>query len=134
MLVPNQQHQSIVTFHVKHSRGEVYIGHGRLFVCLSMCLSLSAFPHYCTDPDVTWGNGRGCPLVVHYWVHRFHIYDSIAPNAKCQRVLVLVPCLVLVFVLLRDRPGFPDKNLKLDFWSRFMTTMVVDEKSNCSKL
>jgi len=24
-------------------------------------------PHYCTDPDVTWGHGRGCPLVVHYW-------------------------------------------------------------------
>jgi len=27
----------------------MYIGHGRLFVCLS----LSAFPHYCSDPDVT---------------------------------------------------------------------------------
>jgi len=35
----------------------VYIGHGRLCVCvcLSVCLSLAAFPHYCTDPDVTWG-------------------------------------------------------------------------------
>ena len=34
-------------------------------VCV--CLSLAAFPHYCMDPDVTWGNGRGwgCPLVVH---------------------------------------------------------------------
>jgi len=34
-------------------------GHGRLcvcvFVCVSVCLSLAAFPHYCTDPDVTWG-------------------------------------------------------------------------------
>ena len=29
-------------------------------VCVSVCLSLAAFPHYCTDPDVTWGNGRGC--------------------------------------------------------------------------
>jgi len=29
-------------------------GHGHLCVCLS----LAAFPHYCTDPDVTWGNGR----------------------------------------------------------------------------
>jgi len=26
---------------------------------LSVCLSLAAFPQYCTDPDVTWGNGRG---------------------------------------------------------------------------
>ena len=30
----------------------------------------------------TWGNGRGCPLVVHYWsdlqsVHGFRCYDSI---------------------------------------------------------
>jgi len=23
-------------------------------VCVSVCLSLAAFPHYCTDPDVTW--------------------------------------------------------------------------------
>ena len=84
-------------------------GHSRLCVCLS----LAAFPLYCMDPDVTWGNGRGCPLVVHYWadlqsVHGFcsydntHVYKLIAlytanaysakckmSNAKCQRVLVL---------------------------------------------
>jgi len=41
------------------------------------------------DPDVTWGNGRGCPLVVHYWadlqsVHGFRCYDNIAPNVKYQ--------------------------------------------------
>ena len=40
---------------------------------------------------MTWG----CPLVVNYWadlqsVHRFHCYDNIAPNAKCQQVLVFV--------------------------------------------
>jgi len=30
-------------------------------VCLSLsvCLSLAAFRHYCTDQDVTWGNGSG---------------------------------------------------------------------------
>ena len=34
-------------------------------VCLCVCLSLAAFPHYCTDPGVSWGNGRrcGCPLL-----------------------------------------------------------------------
>ena len=32
-------------------------------ICFSVCLSL----HCCTDPDVTSGNGRRCPLVVHYW-------------------------------------------------------------------
>jgi len=51
-------------------------------VCLSVYLSLTAFPHYSTDPDVTWWNGKGCPLVVHYWaglqsVHVFRCYDNI---------------------------------------------------------
>jgi len=87
---------TIITFRVRSSRGEMYIGHGRLCVCLS----LAAFPHYCTDPDVTWENGRTYPLVVHYWadlqsVHEFRCYDNTAPNAKCQRVLVLALCLVL---------------------------------------
>jgi len=36
-------------------------------VCVSVCLSAAVRPHYCTDPDVNWGYGRGCPLVVHYW-------------------------------------------------------------------
>jgi len=33
----------------------MYIGNGRL----SVCLSLAVLQHYCMDPDVTWGNGRG---------------------------------------------------------------------------
>jgi len=42
------------------------------------------------------------PLVVHYWtdlqsVYGFCCYDSIAPKAKCQRVLVLGLCLVYIF-------------------------------------
>jgi len=40
----------VFTFRVRHSQGEMYIGHSRLCVCLS----LAAFPHYCVDPDVTW--------------------------------------------------------------------------------
>jgi len=88
----------LITFSVRRSRGEMYIVHGRLCVsvCVSVRLSLAAFPvpHYCTDPNATWGNGRGCPLVVHYRsdlqsVHGFRCYDNIASNAKCQRVLVL---------------------------------------------
>jgi len=39
----------------------------RASVCLSVCLSVAAYPHYCMDPDVTWRSGRGCPLVVHCW-------------------------------------------------------------------
>jgi len=44
-------------------------------VCVSVCV------------DVTWGNGRGYPLVVHYWadlqsVHGFRCYDNIAPEMR----------------------------------------------------
>jgi len=42
----------------------MYCGHARLCVCLSAAVR----PHYWTYPDVTWGRGRGCPLVVHYWM------------------------------------------------------------------
>jgi len=61
-------------------------------VCVCVCLSITAFPHYL-------GNGTGCPLVVHYLtdlhsVRGFRCYDNIAPNAKCQRVLMLALCLV----------------------------------------
>jgi len=51
-------------------------------VHVSVCLSAAVHPHYCTDPDVTWGHGRGCPLVVHYWadlqsVHWLCCYGNI---------------------------------------------------------
>jgi len=49
---------ALVTFRVRRSQGEMYIGH-KTAICVSVCLSLAAFPHYCTDPDVTSGNGRG---------------------------------------------------------------------------
>jgi len=63
----------------------MYIGHARLCACVSVCacLSLAAFPHYCTNTDVglIWGNGRGFSLVVHCWadlqsVHKFRSYDN----------------------------------------------------------
>jgi len=88
----------LITFRMRHSRGEMYTGRGRLCVCLS----LAVFPYYCMEPVVSWGYDRGCSLVVHYWadlqlVHRLRCSDNIASNAKCQRVLVLALCLVLLF-------------------------------------
>jgi len=63
-------------------------------VCVSVCLSAAVRPHYCTDPDVTWGRGRGCPLAVHCWadlqsVHGLRCYGDITWNlvyAGCARV------------------------------------------------
>ena len=76
----------------------MYIGHARLCVCV--CLSvLAALPHYCTDPDVTWGT-MGCPLRA--LVGEFAIdarvsllYDNVAPNTKCQRVLCTIRLTIL---------------------------------------
>ena len=39
-----------------HSRGEMYIGHGRLCVYVSVPRRIHALLH---GPDVTWGNGKG---------------------------------------------------------------------------
>ena len=55
-------------------------------ICVSVCPS-PIFPHYCTDPDISCGNGRACALIVHYWaylqsVHGFRCYDDIVPNVN----------------------------------------------------
>ena len=76
----------IFTFCVSRRRRKMYCGHARLCVCVSVCLSVCLYaairPHYCTDPDVTWGRGRGCPLVVHCWAdlqsgHGLRCYGNI---------------------------------------------------------
>ena len=61
-------------------------------VCVCVCLSAAVRPHYCTDPDVTWGHGRGCPLVVHYWAdlqsgHGLRCYGNNAnPSYKLSSI------------------------------------------------
>jgi len=93
----------IITFRVSRRRREMYCGHPRLCVCL--CLSAAACLHYCTDPDVTWGSGRGCPLVVHYWAdlqpgHGLRCYGSITRTRNVSEyMLVLALCLVIFAVL-----------------------------------
>jgi len=90
----------VITPRVSRRRREMYIGHARLCVCVCVCLSVCRrIPTLLHGPDVSWGNGTGCPLLVHNWadlqsIHGFRCYDNIAPNAKRQRVLVLALCLV----------------------------------------
>jgi len=53
----------IFTCHYLHlTRG---IAEAKCILVMAVCLSLAAFPHYYADLDITWGNGRGCPVVVH---------------------------------------------------------------------
>ena len=63
-------------------------------VCVSVCLSAAVRPRYCTDPDVTWGHGRGCPLVVHYFAdlqsgHGLRCYGT--HNANPSYKLASIP-------------------------------------------
>jgi len=59
----------IFIFCVSRRRRNMYCGHARLCVslsvcvcvCLSICLSAAVRPHYCTDPDVTWGVVEAAP-------------------------------------------------------------------------
>ena len=63
--------------------------------------------HYCTEPDVTWGSGRGCPLVVHYWadmqsVHGLHCYGNITRMLNVSEcMLVLTLCLVITVIIIQ---------------------------------
>jgi len=84
----------LITFRVKRSRCEMYIGHGPLSACPSLHSRTILY-----GPGCNLGNGSGCHRVVHYWtdlqlVDGLCCYDNIAPNAKYQRVLILALCLV----------------------------------------
>jgi len=75
----------------------------------SLCLSVAAWLYYCMDPDVTWGSGRGCPLVVHYWAdlqlgHGLRCYGNITQTRNVSEyMLVLALCLVYLWFLQRNK-------------------------------
>ena len=54
-----RRQEQLITFRVTRRRRKMYSGHARLCVC--QCLSAIACPHYCNDPDVTWGTVGGAP-------------------------------------------------------------------------
>jgi len=69
-----------ITFCVRQPKRNVYWPW--LSMCLSVYISLAAFPHYWLEPDLTWGNDRGWRVVVHYWA-------DLQSKLKCHRVLVI---------------------------------------------
>jgi len=63
----------------------MYIGNGHVCVFLSF----TTFPHYCTDPDATWGNGKGYPLVVQYWADLQSVHGFCCYNTHACKLIVL---------------------------------------------
>jgi len=69
-------------------------------VCVSVCLSAAACLHCCTDPELNWGSGMGCPLVVHYWadlqsVNGLRCCGNVTrTRSVSEYTLVLALCLV----------------------------------------
>jgi len=74
-----------------------------MYVCMYVCLPVTAFSHYCRDPDVSWGMA-GVPPVVHYWadlqlVHGFRCYDNTTRTRNVSECLYLLyACSIIVLL------------------------------------
>jgi len=60
---------------MKRSQGEMYIGHARLCVCVSVPRRMPTLLH---GHGCKLGNGKGCPLVVHYWADLQSMHGVLA--------------------------------------------------------
>jgi len=87
-----------------------YIGHKRLCVCLSVCLSVPRrIPVLLINgPGCNLGNGRGCRLVVHHWadlqsVRGFRCCDNIARTRNVNQCLYSLYAWFNVLKLLYDQ-------------------------------
>jgi len=79
----------LITFGESHRGHEMYSGHGRLCVCLS----LAVCPLYCTYPDVTWEEWQVMPPVLLLWQHtRMHIALYTANAYSAEREMSASAC------------------------------------------
>jgi len=119
---------------MRHSRGEMYSSRSRLCVCLSF----AAFPHYCTNQDVTLGNGMGCPLVVHCWADlqsdTCFVAVTTVPNGKCQRVLVLALCLVQLLLLCCASDDVGPVDCTVDLVVEFIKSQLTTDDGSTRRL
>jgi len=70
----------------------MYCVHARVCVCVCLCLSAA-------DPDVTWGRGRRCPLVVHYWAD----LQSVNQLRCCGNIMQTLVYVGMRALLISDR-------------------------------
>ena len=89
----------------------MYIGHVHLCVCLSVCLSLAAFPHYCTDPDISWGMvgvPPSCAILSDLQSMRgFRCYDNVAQTGNVSECLYSLYARFSIFVPFLLSPHLP---------------------------
>jgi len=96
-----------VTFHVRRRRHEMYSGPARLCVCLSVCLSLTTYPYYYTDPDVTWGMVGGALLqhglnfTTAWWTMQLISGEKDWKHVSVQKVVTLNTCCDVVCLTLQ---------------------------------
>jgi len=87
---------------VSRRRREMYFGHARLCVCLSVRGRMPTLLH---GPGCNLGSGRGCPLIVQYWadlqsVHGLRCYGNITRTRNVSEyMLVLALCLVAMLLI-----------------------------------
>jgi len=89
---------TLITFRVSRRPREMYIAHERLCVCLCVCLYAAAFPHYCTDPDVTWGMVEVPPSCA-LWGICNRCTGFVVITTYHEREMLLVLALFLVYLL-----------------------------------
>ena len=106
------------TFCLSRRRREMYCGLAHLCVCVSVCLCVCVpvclsvrgrMPTLLHGPGCSFGSGRVCPLVVHYWadlqsVHGLRCYGNITRTRNVSEyMLVLALCQVTFRVSRRRR-------------------------------
>jgi len=80
----------VITFRLRRSRGEMYIGHDRLCVYLYVHRRISTLLHGLDTSFMMVGVTSGCATCA---LLGGYAIGARVSNAKCQRVLVLALCL-----------------------------------------
>ena len=86
--------ECLITFSVSRRRREMYIGHARLCVCLSVPRRIPRLLH---GPECKLRNGKEYPLVVQYWANlqSVHGFRCFAEREMSASACILDLCLVI---------------------------------------
>jgi len=115
----------IITFRVSRRRRLMYIGHARL----SVCLSVAAFPHYCTDPDVTWISDKAYNSHSSFGSSRSTVVaigeDEITPNS-CS----VLECFCILLIVSFTQRNSTVQHLSISVWQLRMMRRPPSQRSH----